>query len=136
MSRPSSSLFLVPFALTLSLHSGNLFAVDDAPPPANPNASAKASAQANNSAQAGAPEPELAAPQTDIPEPEVNIREEPTQTIEEFRSQGRPYMIRVTPRGGLPPYYMVDNDGDGTLETRVNSPSNPPSTPRWVLFRW
>ena len=45
-------------------------------------------------------------------------------------------MIRVTPRGGLPPYYMVDNDGDGTLETRVNSPSNPPPTPRWVLFRW
>ena len=128
MSRLSSSFFLVPLVLSLSLHSGNLFAVDDAPPPANPNASAKA--------QAGAPEPELAAPQTDIPEPEVNIREEPTQTIEEFRSQGRPYMIRVTPRGGLPPYYMVDNDGDGTLETRVNSPSNPPATPRWVLFRW
>ena len=136
MSRPSSSLFLVPlvltFGLSLGLHSGALFAVDDAPPPANPNASA----QTNNTAQASAPEPELAAPQTDIPEPEVNIREEPTQTIEEFRSAGRPYMIRVTPRGGLPAYYMVDNDGDGTLETRVNSPSNPPATPRWVLFRW
>ena len=128
MSRPSSPLFLVPFVLTLGLHSGALFAVDDAPPPASASASAKA--------QASAPEPELVAPQTDIPEPEVNIREEPTQTIEEFRSQGRPYMIRVTPRGGLPPYYMVDNDGDGTLETRVNSPSNPPATPRWVLFRW
>ena len=126
MSRPSSSLFLVPFVLSLGLHSGNLFAVDDAPPPAS--ASAKA--------QAAAPQPEIVAPQTDIPEPEVNIREEPTPTIEEFRSAGRPYMVRVTPRGGLPPYYMVDNDGDGTLETRVNSPSNPPATPRWVLFRW
>ncbi|MGD9888267.1 MAG: DUF2782 domain-containing protein [Halothiobacillaceae bacterium] len=124
MSRPSSSLFLVPIVLTLGLHSGALLAVDDAPPPAS------------TKAQAAAPEPELAAPQTDIPEPEVNIREEPSQTIEEFRSQGRPYMVRVTPRGGLPPYYMVDNDGDGTLETRVNSPSNPPPTPRWVLFRW
>ncbi|MDD2893977.1 MAG: DUF2782 domain-containing protein [Halothiobacillaceae bacterium] len=114
---------LAPLVLMLSLHSGTVLAVDDAPPPASGNSTA-------------AGEPALAAPQTDIPEPEVNIREEPTQTIEEFRSQGRPYMIRVTPRGGLPPYYMVDNDGDGTLETRVNSPSNPPATPRWVLFRW
>ena len=123
MSRPSFFL-LAPLVLMLSLHTQAALAIDDAPPPA----SAKI--------QAGTPEPELAAPQTDIPEPEVNIREEPTQTIEEFRSAGRPYMIRVTPRGGLPPYYMVDNDGDGSLETRVNSPSNPPSTPRWVLFRW
>ncbi len=124
MSRPHSMLTLAPFVLILGLHSGALLAVDDAPP------TAKASA---NAPQEPAP---LAEPQTDIPEPDVNIREEPTQTIEEFRSQGRPYMIRVTPRGGLPPYYMVDNDGDGTLETRVNSPSNPPAPPRWVLFRW
>jgi len=124
MLRPYSKFILAPLVLTLGLHSGALLAVDDAPPPATASASAP---------QEQAP---LAAPQTDIPEPEVNIREEPTQTIEEFRSQGRPYMIRVTPRGGLPPYYMVDNDGDGTLETRVNSPSNPPAPPRWVLFRW
>ena len=124
MLRSHPPLLLAPLVLMLSLQAGSALAVDDAPPAA----SAKA--------QVGAPEPELAAPQTDIPEPEVNIREEPTQTIEEFRSQGRSYMVRVTPRGGLPPYYMVDNDGDGTLETRVNSPSNPPSTPRWVLFRW
>jgi len=124
MLRPHSTLILAPIVLMLGLHSGVLLAVDDAPPPATTNASPS---------QEQAP---LAAPQTDIPEPEVNIREEPTQTIEEFRSQGRPYMIRVTPRGGLPPYYMVDNDGDGTLETRVNSPSNPPAPPRWVLFRW
>ncbi|OYY73897.1 MAG: hypothetical protein B7Y40_07120 [Gammaproteobacteria bacterium 28-57-27] len=128
MLHPHSTIILAPIltplVLILSLHSGTVLAVDDAPPPATAGAS---------TAQEPAP---LAAPQTDIPEPEVNIREEPTQTIEEFRSQGRPYMIRVTPRGGLPPYYMVDNDGDGTLETRVNSPSNPPATPRWVLFRW
>ena len=124
MLRPHLTLSLAPLVLMLGLHTGSALAVDDAPPPAAASTSAP---------QEQAP---LAAPQTDIPEPEVNIREEPTQTIEEFRSQGRPYMIRVTPRGGLPPYYMVDNDGDGTLETRVNSPSNPPATPRWVLFRW
>ncbi|MEW5839022.1 MAG: DUF2782 domain-containing protein [Pseudomonadota bacterium] len=123
MMRPSS-LFIAPLVLMLGLHGQGAFAVDDAPPPASAPA------------QAASNEPALAAPQTDIPEPEVNIREEPQQTVEEFRSRGRPYMIRVTPRGGLPPYYMVDNDGDGTLETRINSPSNPPATPRWVLFRW
>ena len=126
MLRPPLALSFALIMLTLSGNS--VCAMDDAPPPA----SGKATAQDG----ASRAEPALAAPQTDIPEPEVNIREEPTQTIEEFRSQGRPYMIRVTPRGGLPPYYMVDNDGDGTLETRVNSPSNPPPTPRWVLFRW
>lgn len=119
---------IAPLVLILGLHTGSVLAVDDAPPPASGNATAQSAAATT--------EPALAAPQTDIPEPEVNIREEPTQIVEEFRSQGRPYMIRVTPRGGLPPYYMVDNDGDGTLETRVNSPSNPPATPHWVLFRW
>jgi len=125
MLRAHSMFTLAPLVLMLGLHSGALLAVDDAPPPA----------KASNSAPAEAVP--LVEPLTDIPEPDVNIREEPTQTIEEFRSQGRPYMIRVTPHGGLPAYYMVDNDGDGTLETRVNSPSNPPATPRWVLlFRW
>ncbi len=114
---------LLPLWLALATFTAQ--AADDTPPPPAARAAAGANAQ-----------PPLAPAQTDIPEPEVNIREEPTQTIEEFRSRGRPYMIRVTPRGGLPPYYMVDNDGDGTLETRVNSPSNPPPTPQWVLFRF
>ena len=59
MSRPSFFL-LAPLVLMLSLHTQAALAIDDAPPPA----SAKI--------QAGTPEPELAAPQTDIPEqPEV-----------------------------------------------------------------
>ena len=126
----SRTTVIAPLAFLMGLYATSALAVDDAPPPLLATPPATASAQ-----PAGAPPP-LAEPQTDIPEPDVNIREEPQQTIEEFRSAGRPYMIRVTPRGGLPPYYMVDNDGDGTLETRVNSPSNPPPTPRWVLFRW
>ena len=56
-------------------------------------------------------------------------------TISEFRINGQLYMIRITPKKGVP-YYLVDSDGDGQLETRWNDLAPDILIPAWVLKRW
>ncbi len=65
---------------------------------------------------------------------EVVVIQRPDALIEEHRRNGRVFMVKVRPRLG-PPYYLVDHDGDGYLETR--HPLDPGLLlPQWVLFRW
>lgn len=68
-------------------------------------------------------------------EPEVRIIDQPTGLIEEFRSQGRTYMIKVTPKKGRP-YYLVDADGDGDMESHRNDAAPRLLIPSWVLYSW
>jgi hypothetical protein len=79
---------------------------------------------------AAAPPPDAA-----VEEPEVTIIQREQDSIEEYRVQGRLYMIRVIPRRGVP-YYLVDTDGDGNLETRRNQVGEDLLVPNWTLFRW
>lgn len=66
---------------------------------------------------------------------EVVIGDDGDTVINEFRVNGQLYMIQITPRKG-PPYYLVDSDGDGDLETRRNDLSPNLLVPTWVLKRW
>ena len=68
-------------------------------------------------------------------EPEVNIIKRGGKTVEEFRHNGKLYMVRITPKGGKP-YYLIDRDGDGDLETRRRDLDPALTAPSWVLFRW
>ncbi|MDX9739573.1 MAG: DUF2782 domain-containing protein [Gammaproteobacteria bacterium] len=68
-------------------------------------------------------------------EPEVTIVPRGSDVIEEYRIQGRLYMIRVIPSRGVP-YFLVDTDGDGDLETRRNELTEDLLIPSWTLFRW
>jgi len=64
------------------------------------------------------------------------IIQSPSQdVIEEYRINGKLYMIRVTPQKGAP-YYLVDADGDGELETRTNELAPDYLIPSWVIFSW
>lgn len=67
--------------------------------------------------------------------PEVNILKKKHANIEEFRSNGKVYMIKVKPKKG-PAYYLVDADGDGELDTRRNDLQPNFLIPSWVLFSW
>lgn len=68
-------------------------------------------------------------------EPKVTIVRQKEQVIEEYRINGQLYMIKVTPKKGKP-YYLVDADGDGNLESRRNDLVPSSLVPTWVLFRW
>ena len=68
--------------------------------------------------------------------PTVTIREEEERMIEEYRLDGQIYMVKVTPRGGIP-YYYIDTDGDGKLELDMDqSAMNPVQPVHWKVKEW
>ncbi len=54
-------------------------------------------------------------------------------TITEYAVRGRVFKIKVQPDGGLPAYYLYDNDGDGRFEQRLPGGMKRISPPSWVL---
>jgi hypothetical protein len=68
-------------------------------------------------------------------EPDITIRDDKEGQLEEYRAHGRLYMVKVTPKIGKP-YYLVDSDGDGKLETRMSHLNSNFVVPSWVIFSW
>lgn len=68
-------------------------------------------------------------------EPEVTIIQREQERVEEFRVRGQLYMVKITPRRGAP-YYLIDQDGDGQLESRRAELEPDMLIPNWVLFSW
>jgi len=67
-------------------------------------------------------------------EPQVTIVKKETETREEYRINGKLYMIKVTPSVGKP-YYLVDNQGDGQfVEANITHPVVKP--PMWIIHSW
>lgn len=88
--------------------------------------------------EAPPPPPEnYAAPATEPaggePEPEVTITTKGTDKHEEYRINGRLYMVKVTPAKGKP-YYLIDNEGRGQLRRSDFQPTI--SVPTWVIKRF
>ncbi len=96
----------------------------DVPPPPPAPASAQSDADDADEAE-GDPETE----------PEVTIIQRKDATYEEYRMNGRLYMVKVVPSVGLP-YFFVDRDGDGLMETRMNDRATQIQVPQWVIFSW
>ena len=69
-------------------------------------------------------------------EPTVTIRDEEDRQIEEYRINGRVYMVKVTPKNGIP-YYYIDADGDGQLELDADQQAlNPVQPVYWKIKEW
>lgn len=70
-------------------------------------------------------------------EPEVRIRRDEEQNIiEEYSLDGRVYMVKITPRVGVP-YYYLDDDGDGQLELQEgDKAANPVKPVYWKVKEW
>ena len=68
-------------------------------------------------------------------EPQVTVRVEGDNTIQEYRMGGRLYMQRVTPKSGRP-YMLVDLKGDGTFTRQDNTLDNGNRVPQWVLLEF
>ncbi len=108
-----------PFVLIISLLASPLLLAeqtnDAPPPPSMPDSGGYTEAQQ-----------EL--------EPQVTITRRGNEVVEEYRQNGRLFMIKITPSKGFP-YYLIDSDGDGSLETRRNSLDDP-EVVRWRIFSW
>jgi hypothetical protein len=86
-------------------------------------------------------DPFLSAPTVPVPptraervEPEVTIIETDEEVIYEYRVKGQVYMVKIEPIVG-PPYYLLDTDGDGTLDVQESREPNL-ALPQWLLFSW
>ncbi len=79
-------------------------------------------------------EPVIPRPPTGEVEPEITIREDGENVIEEYRVGGQLYMVRIIPTNG-PPYYLIDTNGDGRLET-FSTGLEDPNIVQWRLFSW
>ena len=62
--------------------------------------------------------------------PTVTIKSTNEGTVEEFRSGGQVYMLKVTPKIGKP-YYLVDPSGNGRFNRMETLPGLQP--PQWVI---
>jgi hypothetical protein len=83
------------------------------------------------------PEKDSAAPPAEAPEtglePEVTITTRGTEIREEYRANGKLYMIKVIPAKGAP-YYLIDHEGSGVFRRSDLEPSI--SIPMWVIKSW
>lgn len=69
-------------------------------------------------------------------EPTVTIRDEEDRRVEEYRFNGQIYMVKITPKGGVP-YYYIDTDGDGRLELDMTQQAlNPVQPVYWKIKEW
>jgi len=68
-------------------------------------------------------------------EPQVTIRKRGEDTVEEYRIAGKLYMMKVTPPGGGPSYYLIDEHGDGKF-ARQDGPGTGVRPPMWVIHSW
>lgn len=94
-----------------------------APPPApaaaagaasksgQPKVSADTSAPISQSGSSSSQEPRDANGQTP---PQVTVHTEGDQTVQEYSRSGQVYMVVVTPKGGIPQTYMIDQKGAWT----------------------
>jgi hypothetical protein len=66
--------------------------------------------------------------------PTVSIRTEGNgDRVEEYRQNGRIYMVKVTPSRG-PAYYLMDTDGNGKLNRDDRDPRVSPV--HWTIYEW
>ncbi len=129
------TLLKVIFFNLLFIFSPAIIAVEDVPPPPSLNKEEKNFTTKNKLNNETVPTiPDEEDDSRNIPQPEVRIIRKKDAVIEEYRVNGRLRYVKITPTVG-PPYYMVDTDGDGVLETRENDLDNPPIN-QWILLEW
>lgn len=68
-------------------------------------------------------------------EPDITIIRKGKKTIQEFRKNGELYMVKIIPAIG-PAYYLIDTDGDGTMDVRGSDLDKGTQINQWKLFEW
>ncbi|MCX7207991.1 MAG: DUF2782 domain-containing protein [Proteobacteria bacterium] len=67
--------------------------------------------------------------------PEIRVIEKADATIAEYRLRGKLYMVKVTPKVGLP-YFLIDKEGQGRFDRSDDLGGSNLSVPRWVIFEF
>lgn len=68
-------------------------------------------------------------------EPDITIIRKGNKTIQEFRKNGKLYMVKIIPAVG-PSYYLIDTDGDGNMDVRGSDMEKGMNINQWKIFEW
>jgi hypothetical protein len=68
-------------------------------------------------------------------EPDITIIRKGKDTIQEYRRNGRLYMVKVQPQVG-PTYYLLDTNGDEKMDVKKNDLDRNSNINQWLLFEW
>ncbi|PKY09478.1 hypothetical protein B1757_14660 [Acidithiobacillus marinus] len=68
--------------------------------------------------------------------PNAEIQAPTGSKIEEYKVNGRVYMVKVIPPKPFPPYYLEDKGGNGRFTEVPQTDAEHLSVPQWILFRW
>jgi len=68
-------------------------------------------------------------------EPDITIVRKDKKTIQEYRRNGRLYMVKIVPDIG-PAYYLRDTDGDGKMDVRSNELDRGAEVNMWQILEW
>jgi hypothetical protein len=74
-------------------------------------------------------------PEPGVEQPEVRIQQAEGDKVEEIREGGRVVMLKVTPKSGGKPYYLVDTTGAGQWQRResLDDGNRVPMWPLWIF---
>jgi Protein of unknown function (DUF2782) len=64
--------------------------------------------------------------------PQVSVHKQGDDTVEEYRQGGRLYMVRITPKNGIPQTYMADESG----KLRHDERDGPVSPVYYKIYEW
>ncbi|MDD5215635.1 MAG: DUF2782 domain-containing protein [Methylococcales bacterium] len=68
-------------------------------------------------------------------EPDITIVRKDKKTIQEYRRNGKLYMVKIVPDVG-PAYYLRDTDGDGKMDVRSNELDRGAEVNMWQILEW
>lgn len=68
-------------------------------------------------------------------EPDITIVRKGKKTLQEYRRNGRLFMVKVIPDIG-PAYYLRDTDGDGKMDVRSNDLDRGADVNMWNILEW
>lgn len=71
----------------------------------------------------------------EVMEPDITIFRKDKKTIQEFRKNGKLYLIKVIPDVG-PAYYFLDTNGDGKMDVRRSDLDRTLEINQWKLLEW
>ncbi len=66
---------------------------------------------------------------------EVTIHKSEERTVEEYRVNGKLTHVKITPKHGYP-YYLIDTDGNGSLDQRSSGLRGVSTVNTWKIFQW
>jgi hypothetical protein len=68
--------------------------------------------------------------------PKAEIKVPHGSKIEQYKVNGKVYMVKVIPPKPFPPYYLEDKGGTGRFTEVPQTAAEHLSVPQWVIFRW